>query len=272
MFDNLQKKADGVDDIFAETDSGTTGSPSAKNLNSNSTGTTNQLKASLNKMEKNIKNEKSFENSFGSDEKKGGGIIKKMFVLIIIFVLIGVGAYFVYSKILLPNSSSQTNQGLIDQSQNDLEEEVVVDNETESNNIIDENLQQEENFVENDTAEELEVVEEGVVDVEENSSDEVLKNLDSDSDGLNDYEELYIYKTDLYNPDSDSDGLNDYEEIVIIGTDPLSADTDGDTYFDGQEMLSGYSPLGGGIIDPSLFKDQELFRNKFIDLVEKFNL
>jgi hypothetical protein len=270
MFDNLQKKADGVDDIFAETDSGTTGSPSAKNLNSNPAGSMNQLKSSLDKMETNIKNDKSLKNSFGSDEKKGGGIIKKMFVLIIIFVLIGVGAYFVYSKILLPNSSDQNNQMPIDQSQSNLEEETDIENESELNNVVDENL--EEDFVDNEITEEPEVTEGETTDVEENSSEEVLKNLDSDGDGLNDYEELYVYKTDLYNPDSDSDGLNDYNEVIIIGTDPLSADTDGDTYFDGQEMLSGYNPLGGGVIDPSLFKDQELFRSKFSDLVEKFNL
>lgn len=42
---------------------------------------------------------------------------------------------------------------------------------------------------------------------------EKQKSTDSDSDGLNDYEELYIYKTSPFLADSDSDGFNDKEEI-----------------------------------------------------------
>ena len=268
MFENLQKKSDKIDDIFAETDSGTTGSPSAKNLNSNSTGTTNQLKASLNKMEENIKNEKSFENSFGSDEKKGGGIIKKMFILIIVFVLIGAGAYFVYSQILLPGSSN--NQDLINQSQNNLTDNNK-NNDSLTDESFDENFQQDEDIFNDELLDEAQT-EDNLEPVEDVSPEDVLKNIDSDGDGLSDYEEIYIYKTDPYNQDSDGDGLSDYEEVMIFGTDPLSADTDGDTYFDGQEILGGYNPLGGGIIDVSLFKSEELFRTNFMDLVEKFNL
>lgn len=272
MFENLQKKSDGIDDIFAETDSGGANSLNAKNLNSSPVGSMNQLKSSFNKMEANIKNDKNINSSFDSEEKKGSGIIKKMFVAIIIFALIGVGAYFVYSQILLPNSSNQNNQVLVDQSQNTPEEEVDVENESESNNVVDDSLEQEGDLINNDITGGSEITEEDPVSVEENSPEEVLKNLDSDNDDLSDYEEIYIYKTDPYNPDSDGDGLNDYNEVIIFGTDPLSADTDGDTYFDGQEILSGYNPLGGGVIDISLFKDQELFRNNFSDLVEKFNL
>lgn len=43
--------------------------------------------------------------------------------------------------------------------------------------------------------------------------------------------------------DTDQDGLNDYEEKAIYNTDPLNADTDGDGYLDGVEVMSGYSPL-----------------------------
>jgi len=43
---------------------------------------------------------------------------------------------------------------------------------------------------------------------------------DTDHDGLNDFEELYVYGTSMYLADSDSDGLSDKEEVEK-GTNPL---------------------------------------------------
>jgi len=40
-----------------------------------------------------------------------------------------------------------------------------------------------------------------------------LQNLDTDKDGLTDYDEIYIYKTSAYLADTDSDGYLDKEEI-----------------------------------------------------------
>ncbi|MFA6304232.1 MAG: hypothetical protein WCV73_03900 [Patescibacteria group bacterium] len=45
------------------------------------------------------------------------------------------------------------------------------------------------------------------------------KQKDTDSDGLNDYDELYVYKTSPYIPDSDSDGNTDGAEVKN-GTNP----------------------------------------------------
>lgn len=42
---------------------------------------------------------------------------------------------------------------------------------------------------------------------------------DTDGDGLNDYDELYVYKTSAYLADTDSDGYNDSSELSS-GTDP----------------------------------------------------
>ncbi len=42
--------------------------------------------------------------------------------------------------------------------------------------------------------------------------------------------------------DSDSDGISDYDEINIYKTDPFSADTDGDGFTDGIEIQGGYNP------------------------------
>ncbi len=48
-----------------------------------------------------------------------------------------------------------------------------------------------------------------------------LSQLDSDGDGLNDYEETFVYGTDSNNADTDGDGLSDYFEVQR-GTNPLS--------------------------------------------------
>jgi len=42
--------------------------------------------------------------------------------------------------------------------------------------------------------------------------------------------------------DSDKDGLEDWQEI-LFGTDKNNPDTDGDGYLDGEEILSGHNPL-----------------------------
>lgn len=45
---------------------------------------------------------------------------------------------------------------------------------------------------------------------------------DTDKDGLNDFDELYVYNTSRYLADSDSDGLTDKQELDA-GQDPLCA-------------------------------------------------
>ncbi len=46
--------------------------------------------------------------------------------------------------------------------------------------------------------------------------------------------------------DSDLDGLTDWQEIHIYHTDPYNPDTDGDGYQDGAEVKAGYNPNGPG--------------------------
>lgn len=48
---------------------------------------------------------------------------------------------------------------------------------------------------------------------------EVLKTKDTDADGINDFDESYIFKTSPYLEDSDSDGDSDKKELEA-GTDP----------------------------------------------------
>lgn len=47
---------------------------------------------------------------------------------------------------------------------------------------------------------------------------------DSDGDGLNDYDEVFKYKTDPRSEDTDNDGLSDYDEVIRYNTDPLTSD------------------------------------------------
>ncbi|MHA1880217.1 MAG: hypothetical protein ACTSYG_07445, partial [Candidatus Heimdallarchaeota archaeon] len=43
--------------------------------------------------------------------------------------------------------------------------------------------------------------------------------------------------------DSDSDGLTDFDEVTIYHTDPTLWDTDGDGFSDGIEIQKGTDPL-----------------------------
>ena len=63
-------------------------------------------------------------------------------------------------------------------------------------------------------------------------------NLDTDSDGLQDYLEEY-FGTDKTIVDTDGDGLSDYTEIYILKTDPLKTDSDGDGVTDDLEDADG---------------------------------
>ncbi len=59
---------------------------------------------------------------------------------------------------------------------------------------------------------------------------------DTDADGLQDYDEAWVYSTLLDNSDTDGDGVSDGLEVNTYLTDPHYADTDGDSLSDGQEI------------------------------------
>ncbi|MCW8092843.1 S8 family serine peptidase [Alteromonas sp. ASW11-130] len=65
---------------------------------------------------------------------------------------------------------------------------------------------------------------------------------DTDSDGLADGDEVNLYATDLLNDDSDNDGLSDGEEVNAYLSDPLMSDTDADGMNDGAEAEYGFNP------------------------------
>src|SRR3989338_1307426 len=70
---------------------------------------------------------------------------------------------------------------------------------------------------------------------------------DADRDGLTDVEEAAL-GTDSQSVDTDADGLFDYEEVNTYRTDPVRADSDGDGYSDGIEIKNGYNPNGPGVL------------------------
>ncbi len=65
---------------------------------------------------------------------------------------------------------------------------------------------------------------------------------DYDGDGLTNRSEAEL-GTSLVLPDTDSDGLNDFEEATVYRTDPLLTDTDEDGAGDFEEIMIGTDPL-----------------------------
>ncbi len=65
---------------------------------------------------------------------------------------------------------------------------------------------------------------------------------DSDLDRLSDYEEVDVFRTATMARDTDGDGLHDFEEIYRHGTNPRAADTDSDGLSDKEELDIGTDP------------------------------
>lgn len=86
-------------------------------------------------------------------------------------------------------------------------------------------------------------------------------NTDTDNDGLSDYDERKLHKTDPDNPDTDGDGLGDGYEVTH-GTDPLKKDSDQDGLPDGWEVFNGLNPLvATGVNGPDGDLDNDDFSN-----------
>ena len=67
-------------------------------------------------------------------------------------------------------------------------------------------------------------------------------NPDTDSDGLNDDQEVNVYGTNPTIADTDSDGLTDGQEVNIYGTNPINPDSDSDGLTDSEEIQLGTNP------------------------------
>jgi hypothetical protein len=85
---------------------------------------------------------------------------------------------------------------------------------------------------------------------------------DTDSDGLNDFDEVWVYYTYPDSSDTDWDGLDDHAEIFTHGTDPSNWDTDEDTLSDGEEVVThGTNPLEMDTDGDWMWDDYEIANN-----------
>ncbi|MGC3980188.1 MAG: hypothetical protein QM808_02920 [Steroidobacteraceae bacterium] len=83
--------------------------------------------------------------------------------------------------------------------------------------------------------------------------------VDSDADGLTDYQEIVTYSTNPAAADSDGDDLNDKEEVITYHTNPWNKDTDGDGYNDQDEVLFGGDPNNSSVLPQPLVNYSESF-------------
>lgn len=91
---------------------------------------------------------------------------------------------------------------------------------------------------------------------------------DTDGDGLSDGDEVWKFRTDPTKPDTDKDGLSDGDEVKIHNTDPLKHDTDKDGLSDGEEVLVYKTdPLNPDTDGDGLTDSNELFGYKTNPLV-----
>ncbi|MDF7826499.1 InlB B-repeat-containing protein [Pontiellaceae bacterium B12227] len=96
------------------------------------------------------------------------------------------------------------------------------------------------------------------IDVKQHDVQVLVAHTDSDGDGINDYEELYVHGTDPDNSDSDGDAVDDGQELSL-GLNPNKADTDDDGLADGEEVNTyGTNPLDSDSDDDGLSDGDEV--------------
>ena len=80
-------------------------------------------------------------------------------------------------------------------------------------------------------------------------SDQLNEEVDTDSDGLSDYDETFLYGTSPYLEDTDSDGISDYEEINN-NTDPKCSEGS-DCFFEDDFFAEPESVIDNSLEDLS---------------------
>ena len=69
-----------------------------------------------------------------------------------------------------------------------------------------------------------------------------MRHEDTDGDGINDEEEMYVTGTDPESKDSDSDGISDGAELTLLRSNPNKVHSDLDGMSDDQEYVAGTNP------------------------------
>jgi hypothetical protein len=225
MFNNLGNQPAGaagdnsVDDIFAETDASVAHPVSGASIQTQAAG----LSAPRALVE-------------GEDAHAGRSGIKIKFVLIIVLValILGAAAYLAYSKFMRSAAESDLLPSATTTADKPSNEVVVT---PPVNNVV---VPEPEPIVPNP-----EPVVNTNVATSASGTTVVTAPVDSDGDSLTDLEEKAL-NTNINLIDSDFDGLSDYEEVKIYLTNPINPDTDADGFNDGDEVKSGYNPKGSG--------------------------
>jgi len=232
MFNDLQNpnnQRPPVDDIFAETDK----------ASEKANMPTSEIETHRAGLVSAAENETIVEES--AADKKGGGKWFKIVIILIVAVIIILAGYLVYDKFLKTSEPVDltVNTKTTDTTVKTTPDTVVVP------------LEEEPAFMATETPDTTVIPDiPGVnapVDTATNTeiTPIVIPPVDSDGDSLTDDEEK-LAGTNINIIDTDTDGLSDYEEIKIYKTNPLNADTDADGYLDGAEVANGYNPNGPG--------------------------
>lgn len=264
LTDNNQKTSE-VDDIFAETDKAPTPS-SGSQIETRQVG--------LSSLSEKPMDEDGLE-SDNRDEQVKTGKFLKIAIIFVVFAIIILGGYLLYTKFLAVDKTEVSNlatevdetnkeaaeaEALLDDEKKGTEEKKagddgfvtpIVEQEDQGNLDADGNNNSNLNNNNNNSgeAQPLDSDGDGISDFDEITIYKTNPNLiDTDFDGLTDYDEIFKYKTDPLKSDTDGDGLSDYQEVITYKTDPLVKDTDGDGYSDYEEVMNGYNPLGDGVL------------------------
>jgi hypothetical protein len=229
MFNNLNGAAPadhGVDDIFAETEG--SNQTAAKQPNAQPEAVSGGLSSIADSAEGGKHNQGT-----------GGKKIRTIIFVVIVVAVVALTVYLAYMKLFAgQKDNSSTNQTPASSINTKTNVPPVIE---EGDSVI---ASSSVEVVASTTS----LIEEQVPVIggeEATSSPEIVTNLDSDMDALTDAEEA-ILGTNKDAIDTDGDGLSDYEEVKVYNSNPLLLDTDGDGYSDLQEVKNGYNPNGGG--------------------------
>lgn len=262
MFDNINnnpQKNGSVDDIFAETDK--VGGPQSlaeietKKVGLSSSGEINAGSFYNSQSATSAPDEMASQmiNESVVTEKTSHKNYLKPIIFVLIFIFLGLVAYFVYLQFFTPTKIELDSPAPITVQSSENTNNIQNTNNNFVEVIPEEILNQDDNqALDNQIEGGLDA--QGDADTEDvtpplndqnDANSDFLDFVDSDSDGLSDDEESTL-GTNPNLIDSDNDGLNDYEEVKIYLTNPLNPDSDGDGYLDGAEVKSGYDPNAVG--------------------------
>lgn len=214
MFNDLtdKQKSPEIDDIFAETD---------KVSSSSDLSAIETRQVGLSSVNNSVNTQKEEESLVSEDDESNSssGKVLKIAIFVVVVAILVLGSYLVYTNFIKKDKVAD----LSNNENNQLVNEEKVDQDLQSNQITNNN--NEDDFI---------------VPVSER------QNLEPLVEEKNNQEPAL--ETDLRNMDSDGDGLSDYDEIYIYKTNPNLVDTDGDGYSDYEEVTNGYNPLGEGLL------------------------